>query len=203
MPIDAVSMSRAAPIYDGGEPVSDFEAVLHQKSEELFKKLEEEGEVLTPIYRAMAAVILTMAIFSQIRGQTLDNLDAYAKEYMRLTEKQIGWMYGQAVIIAGTGLLSGGLGIAAGFYRADQILADPTLETTKQILKFSSKIASSLGDAGRTMLQCPVTEYEARRTIMSQICFQEAHDRQSSSQEMIRKAHQFILGAIEQKGRGG
>ncbi len=208
MPISAISGSSVytpdlSPL-EINAPVPEISGeVFDEKLNELFAAMEEEGIALTPIYRAMAAIAFTTVLFNQLRMQSLEHLREHVEKYIELTDKQCGWTYAQAGIIAFSGLLSGGLGIGSGFITKPDIKADPSLGTVKTALEFSSKIVSSLGDAGRTMIQCPVTQYEARRTLVSQICFQEAHDRQASSQEVLRKIHQFILTLIEQKGRGG
>ena len=56
-------------------------------------------------------------------------------------------------------------------------------------------------DAGRTMMQCPITQYEAQRTLITQVRFQEDHDRQASSDAMLRKMFEFIMKVIDLKGR--
>ena len=230
MPLDAISpistshyrpisSDYSRPLSGGDESVESLLDTLSPEEKRAlsahFQEIAEDAEYRaereknspnSPIYRALAAIAHTLSLFVELRIQGNQSLFDHITRHTDLTRSQVKWQYAQAGIAAVSGLAAGGLGIASGLFVANPKSATPEAKAEYfrgTALGASSTLFSKLGDAGHALSNAPITERESSKTVVSQVGFQSDQGRRDTSDEVLRRACQFILSIIEQNGRGG
>lgn len=185
----------------------EMETLTHQLNEIAedaeYRAEREKNTPNSPIYRALAAVANTLALFVELRIQGNQSLLDHITRHTDLTRSEVKWRYAQAGIAAVSGLAAGGLGIASGLYITHAKNVTPGDHFKGTALSASSSLFSKLGDAGNALAHSPITERESAKTIINQVGFHSDQGRRDTSDEVLRRACQFLLSVIEQNGRGG
>ncbi len=175
------------------------------------------------IHQLIPALAAMMSEFNKMNQNSVNLLLTRLKDYGDVTDGQISWMRLQAGAVLVSAFLGGATGIASAFFpkSADGLTsAAPELsarlnansgiedlfsaaakklsdnEFMRTTLKTAAKTLPHVGDGVKTLIQAPITADEAKRTITSQVRFQEAQEGQSSSQDAIRKANDLGTSAI-------
>ncbi len=178
-------------------------------------QMVQENAIIYQVLKALADIAGT---FNQYLHDHTEQLLLQLDQYMKATKDVVGCMRLQSGLTFGITFLQGAAGIGSAFFPkiADATTQPPAAQGIFQAIaaKFkdnqfmrttlttAAKALPSINSGAETLFRSWTTQDEAKRTLITQVRFDEAKGGQNTAQETSRKVLDIGTQLIEKRSRG-